>query len=427
MNFPKKLFEELYGTDEKIIADQTSRYENLTKEWETFFKKDSTQESVRYFTSAGRSEIGGNHTDHNLGKVLAASIQLDCIGVVSPSGNDILTIYDQKHGLIELNVNETERKAGETGSVALIRGMLQGFKNNGYKVGGFNAAITSSVIPAAGVSSSAAFEMLICIMVDALFNNSSIPVTKYAIIGQYAENAYWDKASGLLDQMACAVGGLVAMDFENPKEPKVEKVPFDFAKEDYSLMIVNTGKGHADLSAEYSSIPNEMKAIARVLGQETLRGLKIIDIADNLAMLRKSCGDRAVMRAFHFIIENDRVDNEVNALKDGNFQKFLSVITESGNSSWKWLQNVFVTAHPEEQSISICLALTEMFIREKAVGACRIHGGGFAGVIQAFLPNSVVAEYTNYMEHALGYDKNTDEKSPVYAMFIRPYGAIEIK
>ncbi len=426
MNFSRKLFEELYGCDENVLQEQFSRYEGLSKEWTRVFKKDAENEGVRFFTSAGRSEIGGNHTDHNLGKVLAASIQLDCIGVAAPSGDAIITIHDDIYGTIEVDTTNTERIIDEKGSPALVRGMLQGFKNNGYSVGGFNACITSSVIPAAGVSSSAAFEMLICLMIDKLFNDGIIPVAKYASIGQFSENAYWDKASGLLDQMACAVGGLVAMDFANPKEPKVEKIPFDFAKQNYSLMIVNTGKGHADLSAEYSSIPNEMKAVAKVLGQETLRNVTVSDIHSNITKIRESCGDRAVMRALHFIVENDRVDNEVRALKEGNFKKFLSVITESGNSSWKWLQNVFVPSHPQEQSISICLALTEIFIREKGVGACRIHGGGFAGVIQAFLPNEFVAEYTSYMEKALGYDKASGELSPVYAMTIRPHGAIEI-
>ncbi len=426
MNFPRKLFEELYGCNENLLQNQFSRYETLAQEWSKVFKKDAESENVRFFTSPGRSEIGGNHTDHNLGKVLAASIQLDSIGVAAPSNDDIITIADVKYGTIVIDVNKTERIYDERGSVALIRGIIQGFKNHGYRVGGLNACVASNVIPAAGVSSSAAFEMLICLIIDKLFNDGTIPVSKYATIGQYSENAYWDKASGLLDQMACAVGGLVAMDFENPKEPKVEKIPFDFAKQNYSIMIVNTGKGHADLSSEYSSIPNEMKAIAKVLGQETLRGFTVNDVWKNLTKIRETCGDRAVMRALHFIIENDRVDTEVNALKEGDFNKFLSLITDSGNSSWKWLQNVFVPSYPEEQSISICLALTECFICEKGVGACRVHGGGFAGVIQAFIPNEFVAEYTDYMEKALGYDKTSGEVSPVYPMQIRPYGAIEV-
>ncbi len=427
MNFSKKLFTELYGSDSSVIESQMKRYSTLASEWAKFFKKDAEQEGLRFFTSAGRSEIGGNHTDHNLGKVLAASIQLDCIGAASPSDDSVITIHDITYNKdIVIDTNNSQRIIDEKSSPALLRGIVQGFKDRGYKVGGFNACLSSNVIPAAGVSSSASFEMMLCLILDKLFNDGSIPVSKYASIGQYAENKYWDKASGLLDQMACAIGGLVAMDFQNPAEPIVEKVPFDFAKQNYSLMIVNTGKGHADLSAEYSSIPNEMRSVAKLLGKETMRGLKFKDIIENLVMIRKSCGDRAVMRAVHFIEENDRVDLEVAALKKGDFQKFLSLITDSGNSSWKWLQNVFVPSLAHEQPISVCLALTEIFIREKGVGACRIHGGGFAGVIQAFIPNELREEYTEYMERALGYDKNSGELSPVYAMSIRPHGAIEV-
>ncbi len=428
MNFSKQLFTELYGADEAVIKSQMDRYENLSGEWAAYFKKDSEKEGLRFFTSAGRSEIGGNHTDHNLGKVLAASIQLDCIGAALPSNDNIITIHDitYKKDII-IDITNSERIMDEKGSPALLRGIVQGFKDRGYKVGGFNACLTSNVIPAAGVSSSASFEMMLCLILDKLFNEGTIPVSKYASIGQFAENKYWDKASGLLDQMACAVGGLVAMDFQNPAEPIVEKVPFDFAKQNYSLMIVNTGKGHADLSAEYSSIPNEMKAVAKLLGKDTLRGFSFKDVSDNLVKIREECGDRAVMRAVHFIEENDRVEGQVAALKNGDFQKFLNLITDSGNSSWKWLQNVFVPAYGDkEQPISVCLALTEIFIRSKGVGACRIHGGGFAGVIQAFIPNELRAEYTEYMEKALGYDKASGELSPVYAMSIRPHGAIEV-
>ncbi len=427
MHFSRQLFSELYGNDEAVIESQMKRYSTLSQEWTAYFKKDAKAEGVRYFTSAGRSEIGGNHTDHNLGKVLAASIQLDCIGAAKASDNNIITIHDITYNKdIIIDITNSERIMDEKGSPALLRGIVQGFKDRGYKVGGFNACLTSNVIPAAGVSSSASFEMMLCLILDKLFNDGTIPVSKYATIGQFAENKYWDKASGLLDQMACAVGGLVAMDFQNPSEPIVEKVPFDFAKQNYSLMIVNTGKGHADLSEEYSSIPNEMRSVAKLLGKETLRGLSFKDISDNLVKIRKKCGDRAVMRAVHFIEENDRVDSEVAALKNGDFQKFLSLVTDSGNSSWKWLQNVFVPTNAQEQPISVCLALTEIFIKNKGVGACRIHGGGFAGVIQAFIPNDLREEYTEYMEKALGYDKASGDLSPVYAMSIRPHGAIEV-
>ncbi|MFI3256954.1 MAG: galactokinase family protein [Spirochaetales bacterium] len=424
MNFPKALFAELYGTNQDVIESHIARYTKLATEWESYYK---TKADLRFFSSPGRSEIGGNHTDHNLGKVLAASIQLDCIAAVALSGDDIIRVHDITYNKdFSIDTADTQRIPDETSSPALIRGIVQGFNNAGYKIGGFNACFTSDVIPSAGVSSSAAFEMIICLILDKLFNGGTIPVEKYASVGQFSENHYWDKASGLLDQMACAVGGLVAMDFKNPTDPIVEKIAFDFAKQNYSLMIVNTGKGHADLSKEYSSIPNEMKDVAAQLGQTTLRGLDYADVIANLPKIRKNCGDRAVMRAFHFIEENNRVDDEVAALKENDFQKFLSLIADSGNSSWKWLQNTYVIDLPQEQSIPVCLALSERFIREKGVGACRIHGGGFAGVIQTFIPDSLREEYTDYMEKALGYDKTGTERSPVHAMFVRPYGAVEI-
>jgi len=425
MNFPKQLFSELYGADEKIIAAQIERYTKLASEWQKRYNTDA--DNLRFFSSPGRSEIGGNHTDHNLGKVLAASIQLDCIGAVAPSGDATITIYDLTYNEdFTIDTQHTERIQGEKGSMALVRGIVQGYKNAGYKVSGFKSCFTSDVIAAAGVSSSASFEMMICFILDKLFNGGTIPPHKYAAIGQFAENKYWDKGSGLLDQMARALGVLVAIDFKNPADPLVEKIPFNFTKQQYSLMIVNTGKSHADLSQEYSSIPNEMKAVAALLNQQTLRGLTFDDIIANLAKIRQNCGDRAVMRAFHFIEENNRVDDEVAALKADDFQKFLSLITASGNSSWKWLQNIYVIDTPPEQPISVCLALSEIFIRQKGAGACRIHGGGFAGVIQAFIPDTLRAEYTAYMEKALDYSKKSGEKSPVYAMTIRPYGTIEI-
>ncbi len=418
----RDLFGRLYGSGESVIEDQTKRYASLIEA----FKSRYGDDDIRLFSSPGRSEIGGNHTDHNLGKVLAASIQMDCIGAVSTAENEI-TINDLTYNEdYTIDIRKTDRVPGEKGSIALVRGIVEGFKRAGFKIGGFRACFTSRVIAAAGVSSSASFEMMICLILSSLYNEGSIPVNRFASIGQFAENAYWDKASGLLDQMACAVGGLIAIDFENPAEPAVEKVDFDFAAQDYKVLIVNTGKSHADLSKEYSSIPNEMKSVARLFEQETLRGITEDMIVAQLPRVRAECGDRAVLRAFHFFEENRRVDMQTAALRRGDFAEFLRLITESGNSSWKWLQNTYVTAVPQEQSVPVCLALTELFIGRKGAGACRIHGGGFAGVILAFLPSRLVDEYTAWMNTALGVD-TAGEKSPVYAMSIRPLGAVEIK
>ena len=259
--------------------------------------------------------------------------------------------------------------------------------------------------------------MLLCSMLNTFFNEGRMDTVAYAHIGKFAENKYWNKASGLLDQMACAVGGLITIDFFEPQTPVVEKIAFDFSSQNHSLIIVNTGKGHADLSADYSSVPYEMKKIAEYFGKEFCSEITEQDVIDNLAKVREYAGDRSVMRALHFFEENKRVEAEVAALKEGRFEDFLSNITASGNSSWKWLQNCYTTSDVQEQGISIALALTELFIADKQRGACRIHGGGFAGVIMAMLPNELVDEYVAYIEKALG-------EGNAYRMSIRPYGAI---
>ena len=312
------------------------------------------------------------------------------------------------------NLAPSRRKAG---TEDLVKGLLKGFQESGYEVGGFDAYITSNVISAAGVSSSASFEMLLCSMINTLFNDGRMSTVAYAHIGKYAENNYWDKASGLLDQMACAVGGLITIDFMEPSDPKVEKIDFDFDSQNHSLIIVQTGRGHADLSADYSAVPAEMKKVAEYFGKEYCSEITEKEVIDNLAKVRKYAGDRSVLRALHFFEENKRVEIMVKALKEGRFDVFLENITASGNSSWKWLQNCYTNSNYQEQGITIALALTELFIADKGRGACRVHGGGFAGVIMAMLPNDLVDEYVEYIEKALG-------EGSAYRMRIRPYGAI---
>ena len=317
--------------------------------------------------------------------------------------------------IIDLNdLSPSDKKAG---TIDLVKGLLQGFKESGYEVGGFNAYITSNVISAAGVSSSASFEMLLCSILNTFFNEGRMDTVAYAHIGKYSENVYWDKASGLLDQMACAVGGLITIDFMEPASPVVEKIDFDFSSQNHSLIIVNTGKGHADLSADYSSVPIEMKKVAEFFGKEVCAQITEEEVIEHLAEVRAYAGDRSVLRALHFFEENKRVEAEVKALKEGRFTDFLMNITASGNSSWKWLQNCFTNSAYQEQGITVALALTELFIAEKQRGACRVHGGGFAGVIMAMLPNDLVDEYVAYIEKALG-------EGNAYRMSIRPYGAI---
>lgn len=408
----RKLMEELYGPEQ--AEDNIQRYEGLIDGFEHAFP----ERDIFLFTSPGRTEISGNHTDHNHGKVLAGSINLDCLGAAAVNHTDQVHIISETFGqnfIIQLNdLEPSEKKAG---TVDLVKGLLQGFKNSGYAIGGFNAYITSNVISAAGVSSSASFEMLLCAILNKFFNESRMDTVAYAHIGKYSENVYWDKASGLLDQMACAVGGLITIDFSNPAEPAVEKLDFDFSSQNHSLIIVNTGKGHADLSEDYSSVPKEMKKVAEFFGREVCAQVSEAEVISSLASVREYAGDRSVLRALHFFEENKRVDAEVKALRENRFEDFLNNITASGNSSWKWLQNCYTNSSFQEQGVSIALALTELFIAQKQQGACRIHGGGFAGVIMAVLPNGLVDEYVEYIERAIG-------KGNAYRMSIRPHGAI---
>ncbi|MDO5349321.1 MAG: galactokinase family protein [Lachnospiraceae bacterium] len=407
----RQLMTQLYGADqaEKNVA----RYQELVKGFEKIYG----DQDLLLFTSAGRTEISGNHTDHNHGKVLAGSINLDCVGAAARNNSQKIRIISETyHQDFTIDLNDLSPSSKMAGTIDLTKGLLQGCLEMGYQIGGFNAYITSNVISAAGVSSSASYQMLLCAMINTFFNEGKMDKVAYAHIGKYSENKYWNKASGLLDQMACAVGGLITIDFKNPEAPKVEQIDFDFASAGHSLIIVQTGKGHADLSEDYSSVPNEMKKVARYFEKEVLADVEEQAVIDNLKAVREYAGDRSVMRALHFFEENKRVEAEVAALKEGRFQDFLSNITASGNSSWKWLQNCYTNSNYQEQGITVTLALTEMFIAEKKKGACRVHGGGFAGVIMAMLPNELVDEYVAYIEKAMG-------EGCAYKMSIRPYGA----
>ena len=409
----KTLLAKLYGED--AVAGNVARYQELLKGYEKTFGDSG---DVLLFSSPGRTEISGNHTDHNHGKVLAGSINLDCVGVAAKNSSSHVHIVSETYNQdFTIDLNHLEPSEKKAGTVDLVKGLLKGFEESGYSVGGFNAYITSNVISAAGVSSSASFEMLLCSMLNTFFNEGRMDTVAYAHIGKYSENNYWDKASGLLDQMACAVGGLITIDFVEPSAPAVEKIDFDFGSQNHSLIIVQTGKGHADLSADYSSVPIEMKKVAQFFGKEVLSQVTEEEVIGNLSEVRRFAGDRSVLRALHFFEENKRVEAEVSALKENRFGDFLANITASGNSSWKWLQNCFTNSNYQEQGITVTLALTELFIAEKQKGACRVHGGGFAGVIMAMLPNELVDEYIGYIEGCTG-------KGSAFRMGIRPYGAI---
>ena len=408
----ERLLTELYGADQ--VEEQRGRYRELLEGYRDKFGDGE----VKLFSSPGRTEISGNHTDHNHGKVLAGSINLDCVGVAAVNHSSKVKIVSTTFGQeFTVDLNNLAPSRRKSGTEDLVKGLLKGFQESGYEVGGFNAYITSNVISAAGVSSSAAFEMLLCSMLNTFFNEGRMDTVAYAHVGKYAENHYWDKASGLLDQMACAVGGLITIDFMEPSDPKVEKIDFDFGSQNHSLIIVQTGRGHADLSADYSAVSSEMKKVAEFFGKNYCSEITEKDVIDNLAEVRKYAGDRSVLRALHFFEENKRVENMVKALKEDRFDVFLENITASGNSSWKWLQNCYTNSNYQEQGITVALALTELFIADKGRGACRVHGGGFAGVIMAMLPNDLVDEYVEYIEKALG-------KGNAYRMSIRPHGAI---
>lgn len=407
------LFCDLYGSEN--VEENIKRYEAIA----AGFEKTFNQKEFHFFSSPGRTEISGNHTDHNQGKVLTASIQLDCIAAAAKNDSNMIKIVSETfHQTYQINIQDLSCSE-TTGTTALLKGILAGFQEKGYQIGGFYAYISSNVISSAGVSSSAAFEMLICTIVDYFFHNNQLDTVTYAKIGQYAENHYWKKQSGLLDQMACATGGLISIDFQDTNNPAVQSIDFDFQEFNHDLIIVNTGKGHADLSAEYSSIPNEMKEVAKFFNKTVLREITLQDILDNLTALRKQTGDRAVLRALHFLEENERVTQQILAIQAKQYDRFLELIKESGNSSWKWLQNCYTIENYKEQSVSLGLALTELFLENIKQGACRIHGGGFAGVILAVIPRNFSQKYQDYMEKELG-------KDCTYLLSIRKYGSIHL-
>lgn len=407
----QQLLVEMYGQEQ--VKYQLDRYQQLMNNYHQQFGDGN----IQLFSSPGRSEIGGNHTDHNYGKVLATSINLDTISAAVPVDEPYITIVSEGYSdVYKIHTSELEPVAGEGGTLALIRGIVAGFVQWGLHVGGFNAYVSTNVLAASGLSSSASFEMLITSILNTFYNDSQVDIVNMARIGQYAENQFWNKPSGLLDQMACAHGGLIAIDFVNPKEPAIQHVPYDFNAQGYEMVIVNTGGNHADLTADYAAVPQEMKAVAEALGHEVCRQITEEEIYTNLVRLREQTGDRAILRALHFLEENDRVDEQVKALQSNEWDHFLTLITGSGNSSWKWLQNVYQDSHTREQSISIALAITEIFLKQKQAGACRVHGGGFAGVILTILPKELVSEYTALIEQTLG--------TSTYIINVRQHGSI---
>lgn len=410
MNTPDRtVLEKIYGESDNSSA----RFQALANQLAEKYHHTAAE----FFTAPGRTEIIGNHTDHNGGKVIAGSITLDTIGAAAKNGTDIIHItsegYDRE---IVIDLSQLSSVPKNQGTDSLVAGMMEAAKNFGFQTGGFDACVSTNVIRAAGVSSSASFEMLLCSIVNYLFNENTMTFVDYAKIGQYAENVYWEKSSGLMDQLACAVGGTILLNFSDAKAPKYEKVDFSFHDIGYELVIVNTGKGHADLSQEYSEIPSEMKEAAKAVGADRLCETTMEAVLSHSGDI---INDRALLRSLHFFTETKRVEEAARAMDTKDAQALLKLISASGTSSWEWLQNCYTNKNPEEQKITLALALTQLFLEENGRGICRVHGGGFAGVIACILPEADSDRYVSYISRYFG-------RKNVYPMNVRPIGAAHI-
>ncbi len=409
-----KVLERIYG---EKASQAEGRYESLEKN----FREKFGESVPEFFSAPGRTEIIGNHTDHNGGRILAASIEMDTIAAAARTDSPVVTIISEGYrDPIVVDTSELDKVPLCKGSVSLVAGILAGALKFGYQIGGFNAYVSTQVISSAGVSSSASFEMLVCAIINHFFNEGKIDYAHYARMGQYAENVYWKKASGLMDQMACAVGGTILLDFGGG-DVKVEKVDFDFGSIGYNEVIINTGKGHADLSAEYSSIPNEMREVAHEFGAENLCDVKEEDVLAKIPELREKLGsDRAVMRALHYFEECRRVDLAAAALKEGRKEEMLRLIDDSGRSSFEMLENCYVDSNPKEQSIPMALALSRIYMSRIGAGVCRVHGGGFAGVIMCVLPKDKTEGFVDFMAPYFGREN-------IYITGIRAAGAVTVE
>ena len=405
----------LYGNRDGMLVKQATRYAGMLKRHEELFHREDGR--VLLVSAPGRTEIGGNHTDHNRGMVLAAAVNLDTLAAVSPREDMLVKLYSDGYPPIELDLHDLSVHEEEKGTTAaLIRGVAARMQELGYRIGGFDACATSSVASGSGLSSSAAFEVMVCAVLDALYNDLSIDYKLRAKISQHAENVYFGKPSGLLDQMASSAGGLVTVDFKND-DPDVRPMNFNFAAQGYALVVVATGGSHADLTDAYAAIPDEMKQVAAHFGEPYLRRVRYEEFLQAIPELRGKVSDRAILRAMHFYQENERVSRQVSALDRGDLYAFLWEIICSGRSSYMYLQNVYAT--PADQSLSLALALAEEKLLH-ADGAWRIHGGGFAGTTLNFVPQKELDGFVKTMEAAFG-------RHCCHVLDIRPEGAVVMK
>ena len=395
-------------------TSQLERYEGLAE----FFRARFQREPEAFVSAPGRTEVIGNHTDHNHGRVLAAAVNLDTVAAVAPRADTCVTLYSAGYDkpfvvdVSDLSVHEEEKET----TFALIRGVAARLSELGKRIGGFDACVTSTVFKGSGLSSSAAFEVLLVAIFDALYNGWTIDPKLNARISQYAENVYFGKPCGLMDQMASAVGGLVTIDFK-PEDAAVEAIPYDFGRKGYSVCVVSAGGEHGNLTAEYAAIPGEMKAVARALGVEYLADLQEGAVDQGISALKGRVPDRAILRALHFVDENKRVADAVAALKSDDLEAFFAAEIGSGGSSWKLLQNLYV-AGSENQEMPLALEMSRRMLEGK--GAWRIHGGGFAGTILAFVPNDILPEYVARMDAVFGRGATT-------VLAVRPEGAVCLK
>ena len=373
----------------------------------------------RYFSAPGRTEIGGNHTDHQRGRVLAGAVNLDTVAAVRLNGSNIIRVQSQGYPMCTVDLSVMEPRTEEVNTTpALIRGVAARFAQMGCSVTGFDAYCESTVLPGSGLSSSAAFEVLVGTIINHLFFEGRVSQPEVAMIGQYAENVFFGKPCGLMDQTASAVGNLVAIDFFDKDNPVIKPVEFDFAACGHALCIIDTRASHADLTDEYAAIPNEIKGVAAYFGKEVLTQIDEREFYAAIPALREQCGDRAVMRAMHFYSENARVPRQVEALERGDFDTFLSLIKESGHSSYMYLQNVIPAGYKAHQDVAIALALCEHFLDGR--GAYRVHGGGFAGTVQAFVPFDILDSFVAGMDSVLG-------EGACHVLRIRPQGGVEME
>ena len=408
---------EVYGCDAAKAQDYANRFVKVIQGFAATFPQNADAQ-IGLYSAPGRTEIGGNHTDHQYGCVLAASVNLDAIAAAAPNGTDKIRFYSEGYGMIEADLSvlepvETEKES----TLALIRGMAALAVQKGYEVKGIDVYCTSNVLGGSGLSSSAAFETLMGVILNDLFCGNVFDAVDIAKMGQITENQYFGKPSGLMDQSASSVGGVVAIDFGDPENPKVEKINLDLTGEGYALCIIDSKSSHADLTDAYAGIPREMKAVAETFGKTHLRGITKEQLIANTAAIRKACGDRAFLRAMHFVLDNERAQEEAAVLKAGDFDRSLKLVKASGESSFMYLQNISVEGAVANQAVGVALSLCDVLLDGR--GAFRVHGGGFAGTVQAFVPLDMLDTFKATVEGAIA-------PGCCHVLSIRPVGGAVI-